>query len=271
MVLLMINYMEIKMLHIRKIVFLITTFLVMVSCKDKYPDIDCYRSQRHYIFYYDDEFHNCYGFTGFKKDSLGGLINEKMKWINDSLFTINANHVNRFDTVFYANQISCTGDKCFVFNGIFNFDNWKIGLYYPYELKGTYSFVISESEKYLFNYAVSLLNQKVPFVIPSTPSSRESSATSISYIKLQGKKEEKDFFADMETVPDEYDFVNAVIMTIVGNNIHPKSKISDKIGCLKSRNFYDILSEKHNTGDKLMDIEIETRMMDSIFYNYPHR
>jgi len=221
------------------------------------------------IFYYDGAFRNSYGFfTGFKEDSLGRLINELMPWHHDTLFIINKNHVNPFDTVFYANHISCKGDKCFVFNGILNYDKWEIGLYFPYDWKGTYTFVISESEKYLFNYAIHRLNQKKPFVYPETAASKNSSATYISHIKLHGRKKGKEFFADMdERVPDEYFFINDVIMTIVGNNIRPENKISDKIGCLKARGFYNDLSTKYNTGSKLMDIEDERRIIDSIFRN----
>ena len=257
------------MTYTSKIVFLIITFFIAVSCKEKHPTIRCYRSLDGYrVFYYDGEFHNCHKLTGIKEDSLGRFIDTDIGWLHDTLIIINVNHVNPFDTVFYANDISCKGDKCFVFTGIFNFDRWEIGLYYPYDWKGTYTFVISEAEKYLFNYAIHFLNQKAPFVYPATPKSRESSAQYISYIKFQGKKEEKEFFADMDKrVPDEYFFINDVIMTIVGNYIRPENKISDKIGCLKASDFYDNLSTKYNTGSKLMDIEDERRIIDSIFRN----
>lgn len=263
--------MQNKMTYISKIVFLIITFFVVVSCKENHPTIKYYRSLDGYrVFYYDGDFHNCHKLTGIKEDSLGRFINTDIGWRHDTLIIVNVNHVNPFDTVFYANQISCKGDKCFVFSGIFNFDKWEIGLYFPYDWKGTYTFVISETEQYLFNYAIHLLNQKSPFVYPETSVSKFSSATYISFVKLQGKKEEKEFFADMdERVPDEYFFINDVIMTIVGNYIRPENKISDKIGCLKARDFFNILSEKYDTGSKLMDIEDERRMIDSIFRNYP--
>lgn len=227
-----INYLYMK-LTIRIFIF-ISFSIVLSSCfREEYANVKCFKDagmKGEFCFYYDGNFHNGFGVDGFSIDTNNHLINQSLGWKHDISFPTYFKKIDiNFDTIFYANQISCMEDRCKIFNATIIKDEWFVGLYYPFVYEGSYKFKISESEQYLLNHAVSLMKEVSPFVSVRQEDYNKVDADFRVYMRISSSRKSIKYFADMdnEGIDLSYYFINSVIKTIVANHIKKENKVSD--------------------------------------------
>ena len=209
---------------------------------EDYANVKCFKDKNFrgcFYFYYDGNYHSSINENLYSADS-NNLNNHSIYFEQDSSFYPYFKKVKiHYDTILYANQISCMSNKCNVFNARITKDKWRVMLHYPKKSKGYYEFNISKSEQDLINYAVSLMENITPFFYHRDKDFNKVDADYFVFLKILSSNESREYFAAMENkdINVNFDFISEVIQTIVVNHIKPRNKLSENSENLKDKGF----------------------------------
>lgn len=230
----------------------------------------------------DNKDNNCFYYSNMENNRYCFLLNGQYKTImefsqdcfikyksDDSIFHSIYNEIyykknieyynNNFDTIYLANDIpGLSHGKGIVYNLKTYNKKWEVGIYYPYEYKGTYSFSISEQEYNLFNSILYLFVENVnkQFYPSRDTIMAKQVGVSVLYLGLSKSGKNKDYFGALISAPSEFNLLNQLVSIIIKNNILIHKKSFNYIGLLDVRaRFNSYVSEYKYTGSFIEDID----------------
>ena len=247
--------------------FCILMFLfLMISCKNKsykmeeiYPEkvyvyVDEY-GFGDYVFFINGKFYtirvwNEDFFNTFPSDD--SIIENQIDRIyyKQTIYSFNI----EYDTIEIANSLKefprNSAKKVFLYNLRIIDIKWEVSLYHPCsDIKGTYSFNITESENNIFKGILNVFQenakQKYYPIQNQTRFSSQNPADAL-YLKIQSKREQSEYFGAITTpIYDsitKFYMLSQIINIIIGNHISPDNndnKINDTIQLLDIRERFD--------------------------------
>ncbi len=223
-----------KTLHVKNIVIFV--FLVMVSCTNMT------KNKSEYIFVRKDGY-----ITPFACYLLAGKVmsvysNNDTCFIYDSIQNTVFNSCNDMkyypikcienynipDTIKMANSMfGISHSHGVIFNAEIIGQSWQVGVYYPYDVKGTYKFNITSSELNLFNCALHRFVFKIPITFQDT--SYCSRSKSVLLVEFFLNEKIRSYIRQIDEKTYTTRLINDLTMIIIKNHLQNYNKISDKV------------------------------------------
>lgn len=216
---------------------LILLYLIMLSCSNTLQNTSEYifigegSEKRNAICYlidgkfksFDPMSDTCYKYNSTQNTVYNSFYNRKYYPIQCSENNI------KYDTIYMANSMyGLSHNLGIIFNAKIIGKFWQVGVYYPYDFKGTYKFDVTNAEMNLFNCSLNKFLSKSPlFQNADTNINYYYKSESVLSIDiLSGKERTSDVRQILENTYTTY-LLNDLTMIIIKNHLQTNNKIND--------------------------------------------
>ena len=156
------------------------------------------------------------------------------------------------DTIYMANSLfGLLHSHSVIFNAKIIGKFWQVGVYYPYDIKGTYKFNVTNSEINLFNCSVNRFVNKTPIFQDTNYFSRSES---VLLIDILSNKRMKSYVRQIDEETWTTYLLNNLAMIIIKNHIQNSNKISDDVLFSEYRKKIknDVIKEEYKPHDTIL-------------------
>ncbi len=132
------------------------------------------------------------------------------------------------DTIKMANSMfGISHSHGVIFNAEIIGQSWQVGVYYPYDVKGTYKFNITSSELNLFNCALHRFVFKIPIIFQDT--NYYSRSKSVLLVEFFLNEKTRSYIRQIDEKTYTTRLINDLTMIIIKNHLQNYNKISDDV------------------------------------------
>lgn len=233
-------------------------FLLFFNCTRKSDELVIYISEDVVCgFVFDNQMHFYFPWGSYEKTSIFDLTEDSLVLYNEIAFKrlIVPKERLQTDTVLMANiHTDLRRGEGVIFNAIVKGNSWEVGIYYPYNKKGSYKFNVTDEIALLFYSLVhqTKLNSNVIFPdqnIIDSLNSDENNRIAEFYFGVKENYKIKCTYCIFPYCCNFVNSLNQLSSIVILNHITPENKVSNKIFHLEVRqmfNNYSLLTNWEN-------------------------